>query len=136
MQASYDVYGNLNSEQLPYKTIAEWDAFQDTQIPVLAGALAQTPFQDENVVLFHVGDRRKGAMLASGQLSMTDCALRCGAVSFAIADITNMDIVGPYNIMLTASGEHYQIKPQSACCARKYRALFMELKKTKKEVQK
>ncbi len=130
LKATYDEYGYLKGG--PYQTITEWDAWQHDRRVKLAAILGDEPaFSDAEVRLNSIKGNHQAEPIAAGvALAMYRDKLVCGAISFAIDEISDMALYGRGNIAFTSQGKHYAIVAGRSFCGRKYLELYNQLKST------
>ncbi len=121
MEATMDVFGFLRSETLPYTTVRDWDLWQMSQVDRIIGNLKEKPLLEDGARLLDLKERKKTAVISEGALILNDTDFACGAFQCAIADISDIGIVGRNNLMLTTGGEHYQVRfDRKNACGKKY----------------
>lgn len=132
LKATYDEYGYLSGA--PYSTITEWDSWQRRQLTQIAENLADKPaFVDAKVKLSVIEGNHKGksADAGTGALAMYRDKIVCGALIFAMDEISDMALYGRGNIAFTSLGKHYTITGGRSFCGRKYLELYNQLRTTR-----
>ena len=122
--------GFFEGEELPFETIKEWDAWQDSKMTELAEKLSDDKplFFDKGFILRKVFQTHKYITESKGALSMSAKELICGTKRFPINEISGMAIHGPASLVFTVGSDYYEIKPSNLSCTRKYFTLYNKLK--------
>lgn len=132
LKTVYDEYGYLNGG--PYRTVTEWDAWQNQQLTRIATDLRDEPaFSDGNVTLNLIQANHRGERVdsGSGTLAMYRDKLVCGTLNFALDEISDMALYGRGNIAFTSGGKHYALVGGRSFCGRKYLELYNQLQTTR-----
>lgn len=128
LSGRYTEYGYLEGEDLPFNTVRDWDAWQQTQLPRIADNLDERPVSDEGYLLYEVAEKGRGREVAHSTLTLYKDRLTCGDYTFFIADVPDMAIIGRDKLMLSDKGQHYELRPDTVRCSQKYLALYTQLR--------
>lgn len=129
LKARYDEYGYLSGA--PYSTITQWDLWQLEKLAEIATDLGSEPaFCDSDIKLIQIlaDHKSEDVHAGSGALAMYRDRMVCGALTFAMKDISEMAIYGRSNIAFTCNSKHYVITSKASFCGRKYLELYEQLK--------
>lgn len=122
-------------EDIPFKTVRDWDYWQNGRIAEYANALGDNDiaYSDEGVKLIGVGRRHQSKVLEVGRLSMTKHTLSVGSHRFPLKSISSIGLIGVYKMMFSVEGVSYELRAaKTPYCGRKYFTLFENLKRQAK----
>lgn len=131
MTATYTPSGLLTGEKLPFTTVRDWDAWQQTALSALLETAGDaTLFSNADICLLAVGQKHSASVVASGTLTMSRLCLTVGTIVIPLAQISDMAIAGPTTLMFTANGVHYEMRAadKRRYCGRKYLLAYQQLK--------
>ena len=118
----------------PFRTIADWDAWQLECFRTGDYALPEEGIADDDVAYIKVADDHHTQQLAEGKLTLKDGYLHIGEHRFALTDISNMAIVRTNRLIFSMNGEYYELKSQvRGCCMRKYLLAWQNAKAAEAE---
>ncbi len=131
IRCSCGMHGTLDAEYrlcgLPVSTLTEWDALQNARLRELAEDPDFT-LQDGDTHLTETNEQHLKIPRDAGTLRMTRDALSVGAHSFALGEITDMELVRRNLLVFSTRDAHYQISGQKTLNSRKYMLLYRILK--------
>lgn len=107
----------------PFETLIEWDAMQNEWLRKAAEDPAFS-LSDETVTLFLNDDRHRRIAIASGTAHMTRDAFSIGDRSFALSEITDVELVRRNLLVFSTHDAHYQMSGQKTLNSRKYMLLY------------
>ena len=124
LSATYDDFGYLHAA--PFETVLAWSDWQRAYLqdflPTTREDCDRPIFSDSQVRLYAVGHH--AAPLVEGSITLypdrlcfSDGAREC---AFPLRDITHFSIYLTCNILFTAAGSYYEVKPQRPYSALKY----------------
>ena len=119
--------GRYRLSVLPVETLTEWDALQNDWLRAAAEDPAFS-FSDADVTLFANDNRHRRVPLAVGTAEMTRTAFTVGGHTFALSDITDMELVRRNLLVFSTHDAHYQMSGQETLNSRKYMLLYRCLK--------
>lgn len=120
----YGFFEGKDGEEPPFTTTRDWDAWQIEQLWAQEGERAMT-FSDENTRLMAINKRHRMQPVDAGTLTMDGEALTLGATRLPLDHISDMAVTAFSDIMLTADGQHYEIRSQDRYFSgRKYLMLY------------
>ena len=127
LRCSCGMRGRLDEQYrlsgLPVKTLIEWDALENDWLKKAADEPAFS-FSDGPVTLSVNDDAHRHSAVASGTLTETAQTLSVGDTSFALSDITDMELVRRNLLVFSTDEGHYQISGSPSFNARKYMLLY------------
>lgn len=111
----------------PFRDIAQWDAWQHSQL--LDGRFDREGvlFSDEGLVLREILPSHRVRDLAKGVLSQYRDALRLGTREFILSQIRDMAMVQNNILLFSIGSKYYEIHASKPRCLRKYLALWRKL---------
>ena len=122
LDLEYTETGFFQPEQ-PFPDLAEWDDWQREKLharefnrPAEEGLL----FSDGGVTLTKIGAGHREEHLGAGALQMYEDRLVCADHSFPLSEISYMADVLASRLLLTVSGEYYEILSSNGVSFRKY----------------
>ncbi|MBO6017738.1 MAG: 1-acyl-sn-glycerol-3-phosphate acyltransferase, partial [Oscillospiraceae bacterium] len=122
LDLEYTETGFFQPEQ-PFPDLAEWDDWQREMLharefnrPAEEGLL----FSDGGVTLTKIGAGHREEHLGAGALQMYEDRLVCADHSFPLSEISYMADVLASRLLLTVSGEYYEILSSNGVSFRKY----------------
>ena len=123
---AFDEQGFFTGKNVPFKTVRDWDAWQNEHVRAFAESLGdETAYADEDVELQAVGENHSVEQVACGRMTMSKRELRIGRAAFLLSEISGMGLFGKAKIAFTdAVGKHYEIRFPVARCGRKYFTLY------------
>jgi len=105
----------------PFRTIAEWDAWQLEQFRTGDYVQPEGGIGDDNVTYIKVADDHHTQLLAEGRLNLVDDRLTIGEHTLLLSEISNMAIVRTNRLIFSMNGEYYELKSNVwGPCMRKY----------------
>jgi ribosomal protein S27AE len=129
LTVTYDEYGFLSGEGLPFHCIPDWDAWQTGELRRIADeAGSDVVFSDEGAALTAVLEGHKSRLLGTGELSLRAGALCCAGREFPLDEISGMGLYGPLGMSFTCGGGHYDIRLSPGKCLRKYNTTYNYLR--------
>ena len=108
---------------LPFATLPEWDRLQSDWL----NEAAQAPdfaFEDADVTIWENDDAHRKKMLCTGTMRLSREGLSVGDRTFALSDISNMELVRRNLLVFTTQDAHYQAKGNARLNSRKYMLLY------------
>ena len=108
---------------LPFSTLTEWDAFETEWLHEAASDPDFT-FSDEDVTLWENDDAHRRIRLVAGTMRITRERLSVGDRTFALSEISDMELVRRNLLVFSTSDAHYQASGQETLNARKYMQLY------------
>ena len=123
--ASLDAYYALHG--MPFRTLPEWNAFENDWL----SDAAEDPdfaFSDAGVTLWANDDAHRKTKLVTGTMRMTRDTLSVGGRSFALSEITGMELVRRNLLVFSVQDAHYQASGAKPLNTRKYLKLYRILK--------
>ena len=115
--------GRYRLSGLPFGTLTEWDAFQNEWLKTTAADPAFS-FSDGGVTLYQNDDKHRRIAIASGTMTMTRDALSVGDRTFALSDVTDVELVRRNLLVFSTHDAHYQIGGAKPLNTRKYMQLY------------
>lgn len=115
--------GGYRLHGLPFETLPAWDAMQNAWLSGQAKDPAFALF-DGDAALCETDEKHRRVPKANGPLFMTADTLSVGTVSFALNDITDMELVRRNLLVFSAGNRHYQISGDPPLNTRKYMLLY------------
>jgi 1-acyl-sn-glycerol-3-phosphate acyltransferase len=119
--------------ELPFKTIRDWDYWQDTRIADYAKALQddEIAYADDGVNLIAVGAKHKDSVVETARLTITRRTLSVGEHRFPLDQISSMALVGVYKMVFSVDGNAYELRAaKTPYCGRKYFTFFEYLRQS------
>ena len=110
----------------PFENIYQWDVWQHERLKERSFAHGEALFSDENIRLDRLTRDHREEPICVGKLSQYEDRIQCGDRSFALADISKMDMVQAHMLLFQSKGEYYQLVAQSLANMRKYLAIFRQ----------
>lgn len=108
---------------LPFVTLPEWDAFENDWLK----EVSQNPdfsFSDKDVTLWKNDDLHRKLKLQAGTMRITRDRFSIGDRSFALSEISDMELVRRNLLVFSTPDAHYQASGQITLNARKYMQLY------------
>ena len=121
LNASLDAHYTLRG--MPFETLPEWDRLQTGWLNA-AKDKPDFAFSDEGVTLWENDDAHRRRALVTGTMRMTRDTFSVGDRSFAIEEISDMELVRRNLLVFTTRDAHYQAKGKDALNSRKYMLLY------------
>jgi 1-acyl-sn-glycerol-3-phosphate acyltransferase len=125
LSAAYNDYGFFEGENLPFATVAEWDAWQESFLRRYALSAGDTPiFADASQSLYMIGTDHSEKLVTEGSLKLYKDRLVLGDFSVALSKLYQMGIYGDAHIVFSAEGVNYEIKSSIVRSGRKYETML------------
>ena len=121
LNASIDAHYTLHG--VPFETLPEWNRLQTGWLNA-AKDKPDFAFSDEGVTLWENDDAHRKKALTSGTMRMTRDTFSVGDRSFAIEEISDMELVRRNLLVFSTKDGHYQAKGKDALNSRKYMLLY------------
>jgi len=122
MQMTVNEYGFL--EGGAFSTPAQWDAWQNAQLPDFVRDSGDVLFRDESVVLRRVAADHREEIVSQGPLHAARDALVFNTFVMPYADISEMSICGRGKILFSARGNYYEAIGSERMNGRKYLSVY------------
>ena len=123
----YNEYGFLegaDGAEPPFACTRDWDAWQIEQLEAQRETRAMA-FSDNDTQLMAINKRHRMRPVDAGTLKMDGEALTLGQTQLPLDNISDMAVAAFSDIMLTANGQHYEIRSKDRYfCGRKYLMLY------------
>lgn len=131
MQAVYDETGFFSGPRSPFKTVAEWDAWQSIFMHnyIAESEAGERLFEDEGQSLYVLGGDHSETQVAHGRLCLYEDRLTLGDFTLRIEQIQQMSLHGRETIVFSAGAENYEIRSAASTNGRKYETAVNILKK-------
>jgi 1-acyl-sn-glycerol-3-phosphate acyltransferase len=123
----FGAYGFFEGDGIPFNTVAQWDAWQETRLNELAASAPGVFFTDSHARLTRVDSDHSETETARGDMTLDASGLRIGAFHVPLERIGSMSMHGRKTIIFSASGVSYEIKCAHLCNLRKYLLLYERL---------
>ena len=121
LSGHYTRYGYLEGNGVPFRTITQWDAWQDEELRhIVETPAAGDLFTDGGETLREVLPDHSTRIVDQGVISMSRTELRIGNTSFPLEEITDMAMFGRQNLAFTAGDRNYECRSDHFRSARKY----------------
>jgi hypothetical protein len=126
LAARYTEYGFLESEDLPFDSIADWDAGQTEALcaRALAAGNGEVIFSDTDITMLQLKARHGQRSLGSGRLFLFRDRLVCAGREFPLDEISGMGMHGPQGLSFTVGTEHFELASKKPRCLRKYMTVY------------
>ncbi len=124
-RGAYAAFGALTGD-FPFDNVLDWDRYQLERLRERAQKAAPETvlFSDDGFALRELSADHRAERVAGGALSMSKASLRCGGAVFPLADVAQMSMFGRAALVFTANGRHYELRPETVKCTRKYLELY------------
>ena len=117
----YTEYGYLEGAGVPFRTIAEWDAWQDGELRrIVENNVSGELFSDGGETLSEVLPDHTVRTAAEGVVSISRTEFRVGETRFSLEEITDMAMFGRQNLAFTVGDRNYESRSDHFRSARKY----------------
>jgi len=124
--------GFFEGEEVPFKTVRDWDRWQDQRLREYIDSLGddEIAFSDDGVRLIGVGLRHQSRVVDTGRLSISKTSLTVGGTGFPVEKISSMGVMGTYKIMFSVDGASYELRAakRNMYCGRKYFSFYQMLR--------
>lgn len=110
----------------PFRTIAEWEAWQKNELLTLFGNTSGLLFSDDDTVLKKIGTDHGEEELERGELRLYDDRLCCGSQAFPLHEISSMAIVKDSILLFSSQDIYYEIRTMKSSNLRKYLEIWKE----------
>ncbi len=133
LTAEYTVYGYLEGENVPFRTITEWDRWQADKILARAESAGEKLIaSDDDITVCEVTEDHRETPVSTGTLKAFRDRFECGGMTLRFADISGISINGPQTIMLSSKGRSLSILSGRVRCLRKYLTIYHALMEPEK----
>ena len=127
LSVRYNEYGffeGIDGKEPPFTTTRDWDAWQIEQLEAQQEERAMA-FSDKDTQLMAINKRHRMRPVDAGTLRMDGEAITLGQTRLPLDNISDMAVAASSDIMLTANGQHYEIRSKNRYfCGRKYLMLY------------
>lgn len=110
----------------PFRTIAEWEAWQKEELSALCENAKGLLFSDGDMVLTKISVDHGEAEIDRGELRQLADRLCCGEHEFLLDDIGNMAMVKTDLLLLSCQDAYYEIRALRGANLRKYLEIWKE----------
>lgn len=117
LSGSYSEYGYLEGDKLPYRTITEWDSWQDGELKKLVQGEKELLFADDAVVM--VSDGEKPERYA-GRMVLERERLTVGDKTFSVKEIRELAMFRADSFLFSAEGKSWELRGNLHTNFRKY----------------
>ncbi|SHH65071.1 1-acyl-sn-glycerol-3-phosphate acyltransferase [Sporobacter termitidis DSM 10068] len=125
LTARFNEYGFFEGEDLPFETVAEWDAWQEQFLRQFALTAGEEPiYEDHGQSLWRIGTDHSESLVTSGTLRLYKDRLTLGGFSVPLGKLYQMGVYGPAHIVFSAEGVNYEIKSGRMRSGRKYLTMY------------
>ena len=124
MKVEFTEYGEFTPAE-PFRTIGEWDAWQNEKIAAGDFEYDGEMFSDDGIHLNQVSDDHEVTELHVGRLTLKDGALYIGDKCFELSKIHNMGIVRTNRLFFVYDDIYYELRTMTTDCLRKYRIAWL-----------
>lgn len=121
MNGKLDAYYRLSG--LPFSTLPEWDAFENDWLKEAAEDPAFA-FSDEGATLIRADKQHRRTVLCTGPMTMTRETFSIGDRTFAVSDISDMELVRRNLLVFSTPDAYHQVTGQDTLNTRKYMQLY------------
>ncbi|MDR1589017.1 MAG: 1-acyl-sn-glycerol-3-phosphate acyltransferase [Oscillospiraceae bacterium] len=120
----FGALGFFEGERVPFDTVAEWDAWQETTIRGRAVPTEGEIYSDGGVRLLRVDADHRQTEIARGVMGISRERLRVGGYDAPLGSITNMAMHGRETVVFSTAAGSFEIKPERGANMRKYLTIF------------
>lgn len=125
LSAVYTEEGWLEGENVPFRTVLDWDRWQAKELQKRADAAGDACIADDtDMELLEITEDYEEKSVGIGRMAIFRDRLECAGRILRFADVTGMSLNGPQSLILTARGIHYTVKSRRVRNLRKYLTLF------------
>jgi len=125
MSGVYTPEGWLEGDDLPFRTVIDWDRWQAKKLQALADSAGEEAMaSDEDIDLCEILDDFEEVPQEHGRLRVFRDRFELGRRRLLFKDISGIAINGPQTVVFTMKGRHFTLKSDRVRNLRKYLTLY------------
>jgi 1-acyl-sn-glycerol-3-phosphate acyltransferase len=128
----YNKYGFFEGDDVPFRTVAQWDDWQTKRLADLAED-HDLVLSNEDTQLYQTYESHLQTEVTRGRLCLSRNALTVGDRRFPLSSVNKMDLFSRQGLVFSSGGNHFEVKSSAVFCARKY-LIFWKLLKGREKV--